>query len=127
MVELIGRRGELAVLRRVVESTATGSSTAVVVEGDAGIGKTQLLRTLAREADAGGTVVLRGGITEAESTISWAGMSAMVDSLDATVVELRAAGAEVIGEIVDVSDSGQVAQLADRAFQLLLRSGVISG
>jgi NAD(P)-dependent dehydrogenase (short-subunit alcohol dehydrogenase family) len=39
------------------------------------------------------------------------------DSLDATVAELRAAGAEVIGEIVDVSDSGQVAQLADRAFQ----------
>jgi NAD(P)-dependent dehydrogenase (short-subunit alcohol dehydrogenase family) len=39
------------------------------------------------------------------------------DSLDATVAELRTAGAEVIGEIVDVSDSGQVAQLADRAFQ----------
>jgi NAD(P)-dependent dehydrogenase (short-subunit alcohol dehydrogenase family) len=39
------------------------------------------------------------------------------DSLDATVAELRAAGAEVIGELVDVSDSGQVARLADRAFQ----------
>lgn len=39
------------------------------------------------------------------------------DSLDATVAELRAAGAEVIGEIVDVSDSGQVARLAERAFQ----------
>ena len=39
------------------------------------------------------------------------------DSLDATVAELRAAGAEVIGELVDVSDSGQVARLAERAFQ----------
>lgn len=39
------------------------------------------------------------------------------DSLDATVAELRAAGADAIGEIVDVSDSAQVARLADRAFQ----------
>lgn len=39
------------------------------------------------------------------------------DALDATVAELRAAGADVIGEIADVADSGQVAQLADRAFQ----------
>ncbi|MGZ8272312.1 MAG: SDR family oxidoreductase [Burkholderiaceae bacterium] len=39
------------------------------------------------------------------------------DALDATVGELRAAGAEVIGEIVDVADSAQVAQLADQAFQ----------
>lgn len=39
------------------------------------------------------------------------------DALDATVAELQAAGAAVIGEIVDVADSRQVAQLADRAFQ----------
>lgn len=86
MVELIGRRDELAVLRRVLESAATGSSTAVVVEGDAGIGKTRLLRSVAREAATSGVVVLRGGITESESTISWAGVSAMVDSLDANGV-----------------------------------------
>lgn len=124
MVELIGRRGELAVLRRVVESTATGSSTAVVVEGDAGIGKTQLLRTLAREADAGGTVVLRGGITEAESTISWAGMSAMVDSLDATVAGaltraqhhlLDRARGRVSGGPVDADDvAGTLAEVVGR-------------
>lgn len=39
------------------------------------------------------------------------------EALDAVVAELKGAGAEVIGEIVDVADSGQVAQLADRAFQ----------
>jgi NAD(P)-dependent dehydrogenase (short-subunit alcohol dehydrogenase family) len=39
------------------------------------------------------------------------------EALDAVVAELKSAGAEVIGEIVDVADSGQVAQLADRAFQ----------
>ena len=39
------------------------------------------------------------------------------EALDAVVAELRGAGADVIGETVDVADSGQVAQLADRAFQ----------
>jgi NAD(P)-dependent dehydrogenase (short-subunit alcohol dehydrogenase family) len=39
------------------------------------------------------------------------------DALDAVVAELRGAGSEVIGETVDVGNSGQVAQLADRAFQ----------
>jgi NAD(P)-dependent dehydrogenase (short-subunit alcohol dehydrogenase family) len=39
------------------------------------------------------------------------------DALDAVVGEVRGAGTEVIGEIVDVGNSGQVAQLADRAFQ----------
>jgi NAD(P)-dependent dehydrogenase (short-subunit alcohol dehydrogenase family) len=39
------------------------------------------------------------------------------EALDAVVAELGGAGAAVIGEVVDVADSGQVAQLADRAFQ----------
>jgi len=39
------------------------------------------------------------------------------EALDAIVAELGGAGAEVVGEVVDVADSGQVAQLADRAFQ----------
>lgn len=38
------------------------------------------------------------------------------DALDATLAELRAAGADCIAERVDVSDSAQVEQLADRAF-----------
>ena len=39
------------------------------------------------------------------------------EALDAVVAELGGAGAEVVGEVVDVADSGQVARLADRAFQ----------
>jgi len=38
------------------------------------------------------------------------------EALDAIVAELGGAGAGVIGEVVDVADSGQVAQLAERAF-----------
>lgn len=39
------------------------------------------------------------------------------DALDAVVAELRDGGAQVVGEVVDVADSAQVARLADRAFQ----------
>jgi NAD(P)-dependent dehydrogenase (short-subunit alcohol dehydrogenase family) len=39
------------------------------------------------------------------------------DALDGVVAELAGDGAEAIGEVVDVADSEQVAQLADRAFQ----------
>jgi NAD(P)-dependent dehydrogenase (short-subunit alcohol dehydrogenase family) len=38
------------------------------------------------------------------------------DGLDAVVAETRAAGADVIGEVVDVADSAQVERLAERAF-----------
>ena len=38
------------------------------------------------------------------------------DALDAVVDELRESGVAVIGEVVDVADSRQVAHLADRAF-----------
>jgi NAD(P)-dependent dehydrogenase (short-subunit alcohol dehydrogenase family) len=55
------------------------------------------------------------------------------DALDATVAELRSAGAEVVGEVVDVADSAQVARLADRAFeafgavQLLMNNAGVGG
>jgi NAD(P)-dependent dehydrogenase (short-subunit alcohol dehydrogenase family) len=39
------------------------------------------------------------------------------EALDAVIGELRDAGAQVTGDVVDVADSAQVARLADRAFQ----------
>lgn len=38
------------------------------------------------------------------------------DALDTTLAELRAAGAQAIGEVVDVASSDQVRHLADRAY-----------
>jgi NAD(P)-dependent dehydrogenase (short-subunit alcohol dehydrogenase family) len=38
------------------------------------------------------------------------------DALDATLAELRAAGAQAVGEVVDVAKSEQVLHLADRAY-----------
>jgi NAD(P)-dependent dehydrogenase (short-subunit alcohol dehydrogenase family) len=39
------------------------------------------------------------------------------DALDAIVAELRGAGADVIGEIVDVADDARVARFADRTYE----------
>jgi DNA-binding NarL/FixJ family response regulator len=82
MADLVGRRTELAALRDALTSaTTTGTAAAILVEGDAGIGKTHLLRCLTTEAAAQGARVVRTGITEAESAVSWAGLSVLLDRL----------------------------------------------
>ncbi|WP_051570803.1 helix-turn-helix transcriptional regulator [Cryptosporangium arvum] len=57
---LVGRDAELATLRGLLGGTASGGASAAVVSGEAGIGKTRLLREFARAADAEGALVLVG-------------------------------------------------------------------
>ena len=57
-VTTIGRTDELAMIDELVASTAMGAGRVLVVEGEAGIGKTHLVREAAvRAADRGVTVV----------------------------------------------------------------------
>ena len=49
-MKLIGRRSECAVLDRLIEDVCAGESRALVVSGEAGVGKTALLDYLARRA-----------------------------------------------------------------------------
>jgi DNA-binding CsgD family transcriptional regulator len=57
---LIGRGAELARLTAAVERARTGSPAAVLLSGDAGVGKTRLLAELARRARDSGATVLVG-------------------------------------------------------------------
>ncbi|OAP41442.1 LuxR family transcriptional regulator [Sinorhizobium glycinis] len=50
---LLDREGPLEALRRAVRSAAVGHGSTVLVEGEAGIGKTSLLREFAEHADKG--------------------------------------------------------------------------
>jgi DNA-binding CsgD family transcriptional regulator len=79
MVEVIaGRDGELASLRDFVESVS-GGAVALVLEGDAGMGKTTLWRAAVEHADELGLLVLEAQPVESETTLSFAGVGDLLD------------------------------------------------
>jgi len=70
--ELIGRRSELAVLDAALTDSAAGSGRLVLVEGDAGVGKTRLVQEFAERAARSGATVLAGGCLQLEADIPYA-------------------------------------------------------
>jgi len=70
-VFLLERASELAQLDEAVTATATGMPRVVLLEGPAGIGKTELLRAVRRHAEDAGLRVLaaRGGELERELSL----------------------------------------------------------
>src|SRR5580698_6405039 len=69
---LLGRIDELKILRQLLADVRGGRSAAVVVRGEAGIGKTELLRALTTEA-AGFRVTRAVGV-ESEMELAYAGL-----------------------------------------------------
>jgi predicted ATPase len=71
--ELLGRERETAALGHVLESaaTSTGSGSALLLRGEAGIGKTALLDRTADLARAKGFAVLRAVGSEAEAELAF--------------------------------------------------------
>jgi len=63
---MIGRQREIAVLWHQIELARAGGLRVALLAGEPGIGKTQLLRELARRAAVEGITVLRGGASDAE-------------------------------------------------------------
>jgi DNA-binding SARP family transcriptional activator len=66
-VPLVGRERELATLQRIWHAAARGRGTAVLLGGEAGIGKTRLVAELALLAEADGAAVVRGTTSTSES------------------------------------------------------------
>ncbi len=73
--ELVGRDEEL----RLVLSTLEDLPAAVVLEGDAGIGKTSVWRAAVDALEALGVRVLSTRTAEAESRLSYAGLADILD------------------------------------------------
>lgn len=63
---VFGRTDEVAVLDRALASLRAGTGPVVVVEGEAGIGKSHLIDALRSRATAAGAMVLEGGGDEIE-------------------------------------------------------------
>jgi DNA-binding NarL/FixJ family response regulator len=70
--ELIGRRNELAALAGALTDAAAGTGRLVLVEGDAGVGKTRLVQEFADRAARDGATVLSGGCLQLEADIPYA-------------------------------------------------------
>ncbi|HTU96107.1 MAG TPA: AAA family ATPase, partial [Solirubrobacteraceae bacterium] len=73
---LIGRGPELSQLSALIDAARTGRSSALVVYGDPGIGKTSLLEQTVRGAE--GFRVLRARPLQAESELPFAGLSELL-------------------------------------------------
>jgi DNA-binding CsgD family transcriptional regulator len=79
MAEVIaGRDGELASLRDFVARVFDGAA-ALVLEGEAGMGKTTLWRAALEHAEEVGLLVLQAQPVESETTLSFAGVGDLLD------------------------------------------------
>ncbi len=81
-----GREAELDALRRAWLHAASGNGSAAVVSGEAGIGKTRLLREFSTIAEREGARVLWGGTSSPEATP----YEAIIDALRLATTELAA-------------------------------------
>ena len=73
---LVGRQRECGVIDRVLDRAARHESGSLVIRGEAGIGKTALLRHAAGRAD--GMLVLSVTGVEAESDLDYSGLHSLV-------------------------------------------------
>ena len=68
---LVGRDSELSTLEDSLLSALRGDGGVVIVGGEAGMGKTRLVNTLADRARRLGCVVVAGGCSEAELSLPY--------------------------------------------------------
>ncbi|WP_069802596.1 ATP-binding protein [Thermogemmatispora onikobensis] len=85
---LVGRDRELARLRSLEEQSRAGGLQVALIAGEPGIGKTRLLREMARCARQQGTTVLQGGASGTE------GMPPYLPFLEALGQHIRSAPAD---------------------------------
>ncbi len=92
---LVGRDGELAYLETVAARARGGSAEVVVVDGEAGIGKTTLLRAWADRRRASGDTVLRASCGPLDRSLP---LDALLTALAALLRELEPeTTAEILG------------------------------
>jgi DNA-binding CsgD family transcriptional regulator len=75
---IVGRDAELASLRDFVESVS-GGAVALVLEGEAGMGKTTLWRYGVETAETAGLCVLEAQPAESETSLSFSGLGDLLD------------------------------------------------
>ena len=101
---VLGRDAELASLRDFVERAASGAA-ALVLEGEAGMGKTTLWRAAVEHAEGVGLTVLHAQPVESETTLSYAGIGDLLDPvLDEALVPLPAVQRRALSRALVLDD-----------------------
>jgi DNA-binding CsgD family transcriptional regulator len=123
MVDVIaGRDAELASLREFVERIAEGS-VALVLEGDAGMGKTTLWRAAVDDAEKSGLLVLQAQPVESETTLSYTGIGDLLEPvLDEAIELLPAVQQQALTRALALGDDD--GQLDPRALRVALTTAL---
>ena len=99
----MGRERECAAIDRLLEASARGESSCLVLRGEAGIGKTALLRRAAERA--GGSRVLRTTGVEAESDLAFAGLYGLLRPIVEKLGELPETQADALAGALGLAAS----------------------
>jgi DNA-binding SARP family transcriptional activator/tetratricopeptide (TPR) repeat protein len=81
----VGRSAELAAVEGLVEAATRGSGGTLTIAGEPGIGKSRLIREVARRAAAGGVMVLEGSCANAAYALPYL---PFIEALDAAAADL---------------------------------------
>src|SRR6266576_4228049 len=79
VIALTGRRSECGVLDRLIEAVGAGESSALVVRGEPGVGKTALLEYLVEQTP--GFRVVRAAGVQSEMELAYAGLHQLLASM----------------------------------------------
>ena len=117
---LVGRHQERAAVARVLDAAREGRSAALVLRGEAGIGKSALLQE-ALDAAAGLTALRVRGL-EAERALPFAGLAALCGPVLALRERLPDAQATALGQALAIVEGTPSSKLAVGAAVLGLLS-----
>jgi len=100
---LFGRERECSFIDRLLQASAQGESSSVVLRGDAGIGKTALLEYAAEQS--GDRTVLRIAGVEAESDLAFAGLDGLLRPILDKIDQLPQAQAGALSSALGLAPS----------------------
>ena len=91
---LVGRHPQVTAVRRVLGRARDGNGSVSLIVGEAGVGKSRLLRAMTEEARSAGFFVLHGACFEADRTIPYAPL------LDLVRLFARSASPAVVAHVL---------------------------
>ena len=120
MSEIVGREAELACLDGFVEAVR-GTPAALLLEGEAGIGKSTLWRAGVERARAAGLLVLSSRPAEAERGLAHAGLGDLLEDVIDDVLPALSMARRRAMEVALLRDDASSGPVDDRALAVAVR------